>query len=228
MNRRPFTTLAATLTVLALVGPAVAEPNTLTEQQKEQGWQALFNGKNLEGWSVRSGEATYRVADDAIIGKTVKGSPNTFLTTEDQFEDFVLKFQVKLDDNQLNSGVQLRSSLRGDSYGGRLYGPQVEIEAAPGESGYIYGEAMGTGWLSEDRSAHQEAFKNQTWNQYRVRAVDGRIQTWLNGQKIEDLQLSDEHAEQFSEGRVGLQVHGVGDSGPFQVRWRNIYLKPVN
>jgi hypothetical protein len=227
MQRMTFGALALALATLA-TGPATAEPNKLTDQQKQAGWQTLFNGKNLDGWSVRSGKAKYRVEDDAIVGRTVKGSPNTFLTTDKQFSDFVLKFEVLLNDNALNSGVQIRSKLRGDKYGGRLSGPQVEIEHQNGgESGYIYGEALGTGWLSKARDKHAH-FKNQKWNQYRVRAVGNRIQTWINGEKVADLTVPDKVQNNFAKGRIGLQVHGVGNRGPFEVRWRNIYLKKID
>ena len=50
----------------------------------------------------------------------------------------------------LNSGVQIRSTLIGDKHGGRVNGPQVEIEASGekgAEAGYVYGEAIG-GWMT--------------------------------------------------------------------------------
>jgi hypothetical protein len=49
------------------------------------------------------------VENGTIIGTTVEGSPNTFLT-KGLFKDFELQFEVKVDD-QLNSGVQVRSHL---------------------------------------------------------------------------------------------------------------------
>jgi hypothetical protein len=136
---------------------------------------------------------------------------------------------VKLDDNSLNSGLQVRSQIDDN---GRVNGPQVEIEAAPpaeqggpmGESGYIYGEATGRGWLSEDREP-TKAFKNDSWNKFKVRAEGNRIQTWINGQKIEDL----EDSEASQEGVIGLQVHGIPENrGPFEVRWRNIEIRELN
>jgi len=191
--------------------------------------RSLFNGRNLLGWQKKSGQAEYRVENGAIVGRTVDGSPNTFLCTDDTFSDFVLTFEVKLDDNSLNSGLQVRSQIDDN---GRVNGPQVEIEAAPpaeqggpmGESGYIYGEATGRGWLSEDREP-TKAFKNDSWNKFKVRAEGNRIQTWINGQKIEDL----EDSEASQEGVIGLQVHGIPENrGPFEVRWRNIEIRELN
>ena len=195
-------------------------------------WRVLFNGENLDGWKIRSGTATYKVEDGAIVGTTAPGSPNTFLITNDTFDDFELRFEVLLEDNELNSGVQIRSKLREGEHGGRVYGPQVEIEASPGQAGYIYGEAAG-GWQSpEPQSNDPEVkqhshFKNNQWNQYRVRAVGRKIETWINGHKIADLTYDQQRYQDNPEGFVGLQVHGVGNRGPYQVRWRNIFLKPL-
>jgi len=228
------TTSLLTLMLIA-PGPAMADHHQdksqdkkegQQSQQSEDGWQDLFNGKNLDGWSVRSGEAEYRVEDHAIVGRTVKGSPNSFLTTDEQFEDFELRFEVKIDDDELNSGVQIRSKLRGDKFGGRLHGPQVEVEASPGDAGFIYGEAIG-GWLSKP-SPDQKIFKNDQWNEFRVLARGDRIKTWVNGESVADLKLPSDIAKDHSEGRIGLQVHGVGSDGPFQVRWRNIKIKPLS
>ena len=109
------------------------------------GWVALFDGRTLDGWVQRNGAATSRVTDGAIVGRTSEGSPNSFLATEQAYGDFELEFEVKVDD-ALNSGVQIRSRTRERAFG-RVFGPQVEIEASPGLAGYVYGEAMGRGWL---------------------------------------------------------------------------------
>jgi len=219
-------------TAAAADKPAV-EPNTLTAQQKAEGWQMLFNGKDLEGWTIKSGVAKYKVEGGAILGTTVKGSPNTFLTSQATFADFDLTFDVLLDSNELNSGVQIRSKLRGEKHGGRVYGPQIEIERGPGQSGFIYGEAAG-GWQSpepksKDKSVNQHAhFKNGQWNAYRVRAVGRHIETWINGNKIADLMYDPKRYKANSEGIIGLQVHGVGKRGPYSVRWRSIYIKKLD
>ena len=76
----------------------------------EGGFVKIFNGKDLSGWTVRNGTATYRVEEGAIIGKTTEGSKNTFLCTDKKYGDFELKLQVKLIDDKLNSGVQIRSN----------------------------------------------------------------------------------------------------------------------
>jgi hypothetical protein len=189
----------------------------------DDGFVCLFDGQTLNGWVQRNGTATYRVEEGTIVGKTNEGSPNSFLCTEKDYTDFELTFEVKVDD-QLNSGVQIRSQSKEEFNKGRVHGPQVEI-ATNGTAGYIYGEALNTGWLSEDRSnpAANAAFKNGEWNKYRVLAVGKSIKTWVNDVPVAD--LVDEKSG-MSCGFIGLQVHGIArGTGPYEVRWRNIRLK---
>lgn len=202
------------------------------------GWVELFDGETLNGWVQRNGFATYRVEDGTIVGRTSEGSPNSFLCTTTHFGDFELEFEVKVAD-ELNSGVMIRSSQKPESNGegrnnraGRVYGPQVEIEASGAkgaEAGYVYGEATGRGWLTpEKRLVPHKSMRDGEWNAYRVVAKGPRIQTWINGKPIED--LTDQPSfDNHPGGFIGLQVHGVRKgTGPFEVAWRNIRIRPLN
>ena len=88
-------------------------------------WTSLFNGKDLTGWSQKNGTATYKVEDGAIVGTTAKNSPNSFLCTEKDYGNFKLEFEVFLVDEDLNSGVQIRSQTKDGTPEGRVNGPQV-------------------------------------------------------------------------------------------------------
>ncbi|MEL6104536.1 MAG: DUF1080 domain-containing protein [Planctomycetota bacterium] len=202
----------------------------------QDSWRPLFDGKSLDGWAIKSGYATYEIEDGVILGKTAEGSKNTFLCTADEFGDFELTFEVKVDKG-LNSGVQIRSKFKADKfadkYGGRVYGPQVEIETGPGQAGWIYGEATGRGWLSpepqsKDKAVNQhDHFKNDGWNTYRVVAKGANIKTYINGVLIADL-TDEEIYRTHPKGVIGLQVHGIkSGSGPYEVRWRNLKIKSL-
>jgi hypothetical protein len=219
-------------TFLLAAASTFAGDNALTDDQKAEGWKMLFDGKSLEGWSIKSGFATYKVEDGSIVGTTKPKSPNTFLCSNETFSNFELTFEVKFD-QFFNSGCQIRSKLKGDQYGGRVYGPQVEIEKSPGQSGFIYGEAAG-GWQSPEPKSKDKAvnthshFENEGWNQYRVLAKGRKIQTWINGNLVADLDYDEQRYADNSEGFIGLQVHGVGNnSAPMSVRWKNLYIKPL-
>ena len=129
-------------------------------------------------------------------------------------------------DDALNSGVQIRSRSLDTFKNGRVHGPQVEI-STNGNAGWVYGEALESGWLSQDRSNEKArgAFVKGEWNKYRIRAKGDLIKTWINGVSVASLVGNE---ESFKEGFIGLQVHGVSrGTGPFEVRWRNIYLKSL-
>src|SRR5262249_19686997 len=112
----------------------------IAAQSQEKSFEALFDGKTLDGWIVREGKAIYRVEDGMIVGQTVEGSANTFLCTRKEYGEFELVFDVKCD-KALNSGVQIRSHIYeketvvpGDPKkrvrkAGDVYGYQVEIAA---------------------------------------------------------------------------------------------------
>jgi hypothetical protein len=150
-------------------------------------WKDLFDGETLNGWSVHSGYAKYRVEDGEIVGVAVKGSPNTFLCTNKEYGDFILEFEVKCNP-RLNSGVQIRSHIAEDPMffvfrrpdgrprqrlipPDRVYGYQVEIASADtGTSGGIYDEARRGFFLADltDNPAAEKAFKDEKWNKYRI------------------------------------------------------------
>lgn len=236
-------TAAAVIAVLAMLSIQTIEPAQADHHKKGEkagakeaphnvapdGFTALFNGKDIEGWEIKSGIATYVVEDGMITGTTVKGSPNSFLCTPKEYGDFELHFDVMLHDNQLNSGVQLRSKIvKDDKWGGRLGGPQCEIEKGPGQSGLIYGEASG-GWQSakEKTKKGHEQFKNGQWNHYRIICKGNNIKTYINGEQVEDLDLNAKYHERFTQGVLGLQVHSVGGDPKWRVSWRNIYIKEL-
>jgi len=206
-------------------------------------WMDLFDGKTLNGWSIHSGYAKYRVEDGAIVGTAVKGSPNTFLCTNKEYGDFILEFEVKCDP-RLNSGVQIRSQIAKDPMffvfrrpdgrprqnvipPDRVYGYQVEIAGAEtGTSGGIYDEARRGFFLadvSEDPAAGK-AFKDDQWNKYQIECKGSSIKTWINGVPCADLRDSMD-----AKGIIGLQVHGLGRNFfPYQVRWRNLRIRELD
>ena len=200
------------------------------------GWIDLFDGSTLSGWVHLNGSHTYTVEDGAIVGRTVTGSPNSFLCTTQEFADFELELNVMVD-SVTNSGVQIRSKSRpfteGESHdlrAGRVNGPQVELQRnhRPGTptTGLIYGEALGTGWLSSEekiQNGHDFLF-NEGWNHVRIVADGPRIQTWVNGHPVEDLTLEEVY-KTHSRGFIGLQMHGMPDGRLYTMRWKNIRIR---
>jgi hypothetical protein len=190
-------------------------------------WQPLFDSKTLSGWHQLGGQARYEVKDGIIVGTAVMGTPNSFLTTERTYGDFIFECEVNVDEG-LNSGIQFRSLSKAEFENGRVHGYQMEIDATDRAfSGGIYDEAR-RGWLyaPELNAAAQTAFRrNNSWNLYRIEAIGHSIRTFINGVEVAHV-LDDMTAEGF----FCLQVHSIGskEEEGKQVRWRNIRIQTSN
>ncbi|MCX7014180.1 MAG: DUF1080 domain-containing protein [Candidatus Sumerlaeota bacterium] len=199
--------------------------STTAPATSKEGWVDLFNGKDLTGWKQLNGTATYRAEDGAVVGTTVKGSPNSFLCTDKLYRNFELEFDVKVDP-RLNSGVQIRSNSYPEYHNGRVHGYQVEIGNNKGLNGYIYDEARRAKFLSPASQAKdpetQKAYKVGEWNHYRVVCDGPSMKTWVNGVPFDD--LTD---DMTPCGFIGLQVHSFGGEPPAEVRWQNIRIKEL-
>lgn len=183
---------------------------------------ALLNGKDLSGWSQKNGEAKYEVKDGMVVGTTVSNTPNSFMTTDKVYGDFILELDFKADPS-MNSGIQIRSESKPNYQNNRVHGYQIEID--PSErawSGGVYDEAR-RGWLyplTLNTSA-QSAYKKDDWNHYRIEAIGDTIQTWVNG--VAAANLVD---DKTSEGFIALQVHAIGgdDEPGKQIMWKNVRI----
>ena len=141
-------------------------------------WKQLFNGKNFNGWKQLGGVAKYEIMNGEIIGSSVAGTPNSFMTTEKNYTDFVLEFDVWVQDG-LNSGVQFRSNTKPnpDLPGGRVYGYQFELDTAERAwTAGIYDEAN-RGWLYpvDYNEPARALFKHEQWNTARIECVGNEV-----------------------------------------------------
>lgn len=223
--------------LLAVSGFLFASAATLPAGNgADDGWVALFNGRDLDGWVQRGGKAKYRVEDGQVVGTAVPNTPNSFLCTKKDYADFILELEFKVDPS-LNSGVQIRSQcfdepkdfeLSGKKKSipaGRVHGYQVEIDPSPRAfTGGIYDEGR-RAWLKDlkDNEAARQAFKAKEWNQFRIECRGESIKTWLNGVLAADLKDG-----MTPSGFIALQVHGIGKKQEtLEVRFRNIRIKEL-
>ena len=224
--------------IIAFALPTEDETEGKNDDSKGE-WIDLFDGRTLNGWVHVNGSHRYTVEDRAIVGRTVDGSRNSFLCTQEDFGNFELEMEVMID-SVTNSGIQIRSKIRPFTDGvgyelraGRVNGPQVELQRnhhgkGTPTTGLIYGEALGTGWLSSEekiKNGHHY-LHNEGWNKIRVVANGARIQTWVNGNQVEDL-ANEEVYRTHASGFIGLQMHGMESGGLFTMRWRNIRIRPL-
>ena len=97
---------------------------------QEAQWETLFDGSNFDNFKQLNGTAEYRIEDGAMVGISKLKTPNSFMATKKLYTDFILEFEVKVD-NGLNSGVQFRSNSFPEYKNGRVHGYQCEIETSP-------------------------------------------------------------------------------------------------
>jgi quinoprotein glucose dehydrogenase len=240
--------------IVAFALPASADDLDTRAVAGQADWVNLFDGATLDGWVHMNGGHRFTVENGAIVGRTVASSAgmNSFLCTTREFADFELEVETMVD-RVTNQGIQIRSRAKPLATGrgfensaGRVHGPQVEVRRyykGLSASGMLYGEALGTGWLTSPQKieAGHRFFVDEGWNRIRVVARGPRIQTWVNGNPVEDL-VNEAVYTTNPSGFIGLQIHGVSQreidlpvnagSGvtvdePLVSRWRNIRIRPI-
>lgn len=215
---------------LLLISAVIHTSVVAQENASDDGWEALFNGKDLTGWHLLNGQHKVEVQDGVIVGTCIAGLPNGFLATKEEYGDFILELEVKTDLLMHNSGIQFRSLSTDEYRDGRVHGYQAEVDITPQKwSGGIYDEAR-RGWLyilEDQNSPAKKAFKNNEWNKYRIEAIGNTNRIWVNG--VPTAHLVD---DETTKGFIALQLHGNSrpnvPHGNYKVRFRNIRIKTEN
>ncbi|PPK85428.1 uncharacterized protein DUF1080 [Neolewinella xylanilytica] len=174
----------------------------------------LFNGDDLEGWTVHGDEKWY-VEDGEIICESGPKAEYGYLSTDEYYDDFELTLEF-LQEADGNSGVFFRSTLDGT----KISGWQVEVAPPGHDTGGVY-ESYGRGWLIKPDPEKDKYLKMGEWNKMKIRVVGPTVTTWLNGQEM--IQLTDEKIGE-GKGSIALQIH---DGGGIRVRWRDIEIRPI-
>ncbi|MEA1951192.1 MAG: DUF1080 domain-containing protein [Planctomycetota bacterium] len=85
------------------------KPSKQKEQDKEEGFVSIFDGKTLNGW--QGNLKGHAVEDGAIVCKKNGGGQ---LYTKKEYANFVLRFEFKLQPGG-NNGIALRAPIRGNA-----------------------------------------------------------------------------------------------------------------
>ncbi|EMI41237.1 secreted protein containing DUF1080 [Rhodopirellula sp. SWK7] len=200
--------------------------NTDPEPALEEGFEDMFNGTDLSGWTPRGGTCSFEAVDGEIVGTCVPGSKSTYLSTDkDDYTDFIFTCEMKWEVDG-NSGVMFRAKSKPGAKGETVYGPQAEMEGITGDrywSGGIYGQSCGGYfyplWLKEHEVARQ-ALDRSGWNRLTIQAKGNVVQTWING--VPAAHWVDNGT--YPSGFFSLQVH-QGRKG--KVRFKNVRVKEL-
>jgi hypothetical protein len=199
------------LIAFALLATLLA-PNALAQKPK---WEKLFNGKNLDGWTIYGTERWY-VQKGEIICESGPDKEYGYLGTNKQYKDFELwvDFRQEADGN---SGIFFRSSIEGT----KISGWQVEVAPPGHDTGGIY-ESYGRGWLVKIPDERENVLKMGEWNTMRIVASGNNVTTYLNGEEMAN--ISDDLIGKAT-GSIALQIH---DGGGIKVRWKNLKIRELN
>jgi len=173
--------------------------------------KTLFNGENLDGWTIYGTELWY-VEDGVLVCESGPDGQYGYLGTTDEYKNFELTLEFKQEANG-NSGVFIRSTVEGT----KVSGWQVEVAPPGSNTGGVY-ESYGRGWLIKPYPEKDKALKMGEWNEMKIRVDGDTITSWLNGTEM--ITLTDEIIG-AGEGGIALQIH---DGGGIKVNWRNIQL----
>lgn len=204
-----------------------SKPYQLSSEEKAQGYDVLFNGKDLNNWV--GNKTDYVVEDNTIaIYPTKEGHGN--LSTEKEYSDFIFRFEFQLTPGA-NNGLGIHAPLEGDAaYGGKEI--QILDNTAPVyatlEKWQYHGSVYGI------IPAKREYLKPVgDWNQEEVHVKGDYIKVTLNGTVIleGDLKKATKNGTLDHKDHPGLNRH----SGHISflghgtvVKFRNIRIKDLS
>lgn len=216
--------------------------NVLTEQQKADGWQLLFDGQSTKGWHKYGGApvgSAWKIADGVLYLDTTqkenwqtKGGGD--IVTDEEFENFHLKLEWKIAPGG-NSGIMFYVHEDTVKYKWPWEtGPEMQVldNAAHADSKI---EKHKAGDLYDLISCSKETVKPAgEWNLAEVKCVNGKLEFFLNGENVVTTTLWDDNWKKmvagskfvkmpdfgtYKKGKIALQDHGN------MVSYRNIMIK---
>lgn len=151
-----------------------ADPNSLTPEEKELGFELLFNGRDFEGWKnpggwvIENGTFAFQERGGGLIYRAKKIP-----------DDFELRFQWKVAEGS-NSGVSCRPGL---------YEYQILDNRGNGDGRNPRTSAASLYFCMAP--SHDATKPVGQWNTSRMVYNGTVLQHWLNGEKVVDFDYTD-------------------------------------
>ncbi|MEZ6134037.1 MAG: DUF1080 domain-containing protein [Pirellulaceae bacterium] len=234
----PKMLLSATVALPFIAAAVVPHFATAQDGVREtpQGFTALFNGQNLDGWHGRAHldprkweetEAAQREkwsnevkehwkAENGVI---INDGHGAYLTTDKEFGDIELLIDYKTIP-LADSGIYLRGT------------PQVQIWDSTNEAQFKIGADKGSGglWNSSPGAQGKDPLVLADkpfgqWNSFRIIQIGARTSVWLNGKQVVDNAVMENFWDRsqplFAKGVIQLQTHGG------EIQWRNLFVREI-
>ncbi len=186
----------------------------VANEAAEEGFEPLFNGKDLTGWT-KEGKAGFSVRDDMLI---CNGSGNwpTWLRTDEVYENFVLRLEYKTRYGA-ESGVFFHAPLHG-----RIshVGFEVQIGGPGGTKRHSTGAIFDAVPPLKDAARH---YKDEEFDALEITMNWPKLIVKLNGEVVQNLNCEEHDSLKFRPriGYIGLQDRGK------PVWYRNIQIKKL-
>jgi hypothetical protein len=188
--------------------------------------RSLFNGKDLDGWTVvEKGRWSVQFDDENKNGKRDRGEPmcivgeqdpdakaESWLLSNEEFADFSLTAAVRTSKGG-NSGLFLRVPQDVGKHAA-YSGYEIQLWDADEENptGSVYGAAKAP------KGLHQVG----KWNAITVTAIGKRLVVAVNSKLAVDVE-----SERSLRGRIGFQVHGGDQYAGMKVEISSISVFPL-
>jgi hypothetical protein len=206
--------------------------NTLSEAEREAGWQLLFDGQSTKGWHTYLGDKVEGWQVESGILSTPGKQGN--LVTNKEFDNFEISVEWKIQE-QGNSGIFYYVVEKPAYKHMHETGPEFQIiddENYPQE----LTDSQKTGANSDVIAPTTFAAKAPgSWNHTRILVNNGQVEHWLNGEMVLEYNLKSPEWKSLvakskfatfdyakvHKGKIGIQDHG----GP--VAFRNIKVREL-
>ncbi|MBI2422256.1 MAG: DUF1080 domain-containing protein [Candidatus Hydrogenedentes bacterium] len=213
---------------LAKLTYAVAGDNTLSDAEKAEGWQLIFDGKSWDGWMNSREEASAAPVDQGCINPHKCGA-YLMLYKEPQ-ENFVLRFDFMTSPGA-NSGAFFRTWPIDHTNDIAYNGLEMQVLDS-GLTGYNEAGAL-YDLVPNGKAAIKQAGQ---WNSAELTCNGAMISVVLNGEKVSEMNLDEwttpgkrpdgtahkfdtAWKDHFRKGYLGFQDHGA------PVWYKNVKLK---
>jgi hypothetical protein len=157
--------------------------NTLTPQEKAEGWRLLFDGRTTKGWRSFKKEtfpAKGWVVEDGCLKKVARQSGGDIITV-DRFTDFEFAWEWRLPP-RANNGVKYFIVEERGGIGHEYQMIDDTLVKYPKGSTASFYEVL-------PPAADKPMKPMGEWNQSRIRVQGNQVEHWLNGAKVLSYEL---------------------------------------
>jgi hypothetical protein len=197
--------LACGTVLLCVVLTAAREASA--DDQGQEGFVRLLNGKDLSGWNTTG---NWIVEEGGVVALHPRPGEHgwtrygAYLTTTRKYKDFVLDLEFKIKKGG-NSGVFLRV---GDPKNQVASGFEVQILDTCGKK--VVGEHDCGGVIGTAAPSKNMAKPAGEWNRYVITCRGSHLTVVFNGEQVIDLELSKTGLKNRPlEGYIGFQDEGL-------------------